>query len=318
MANSNDQLATFPPELLIRIFCHIDSIKELLRVSCTCRQWRSLILDRWFQQYRFREFARRHLIGHWKFEDTNKLGHDSSGITKDRYTFTGQPRQNTCFLGSCASFDDRSSIDIPVYDLPLYQTDHFCVAVWLSTSRMAFDHRTAVGAWKPDNNHWLHLGHSNYFKTENQVIISPALVQYECAGGTFGTNQWFHLVVLVSRLKQSLYVNGKLANTVDMSQYQNHSTVFKKHLITKEMITNWKEEKIQRPHTLHIGAKSFGLNFWLGDIADLSVWNCHLEPHEIEAIYEQKVTVDKVNVSDYVLNKMSRVSPPTEKLPSVN
>jgi hypothetical protein len=132
----------------MRCFCY--SCQLFLLVSRTCRQWRSIILDKWFQQFRFREFTRRHLIGHWRFEDANNLGHDSSGIVKDRYTFTGQPRQATCFLGLCASFDDRSSIDIPVYDLPLYQTDHFCVSVWLSTSRETYDHRTAIGAWKAD------------------------------------------------------------------------------------------------------------------------------------------------------------------------
>ncbi|CAF3698632.1 unnamed protein product [Rotaria sp. Silwood1] len=312
MASSNSQLTNFPPEILVRIFCHIDSIKELLLVSRTCRRWRSIILDTWFQQHRFREFTRRHLIGHWKFENANNLGHDSSGIVQDRYTFTGQPRQDTCFLGFCASFDDRSSIDIPVYDLSLYQTDNFCVAVWVLTSRMTYDHRTAVGAWKPDNNHWLHLGHSNYYRAENQVIISPALIQFECAGERLETNKWFHLVALVSRFKQTLYVNGKLANTVDMSKYTDNLSVFKKHLVTDEMIKNWKEEKMQLPHTLHIGAKSFGFNFWLGEVGDVSVWNRHLEPHEIKAIYEQKVTVDKVNISEHVLNKMSLVVLPSD------
>lgn len=161
MASSNQQMANIPPEILVRIFCYIDSLKELLRISRTCRQWRSIILDEWFQQHRFREISRRHLIGHWKFENANNLGHDSSGIAKDRYTLTGQPRQDTCFLGSCATFNDQSSIDIPVHDLPVYQTDHFCVSVWLRTNRAVYQHRTAVGAWKPNGNHWLHLGHNN-------------------------------------------------------------------------------------------------------------------------------------------------------------
>jgi hypothetical protein len=307
MATSNPQLGNLPPELLIRIFCHIDSIKELLLISCTCRRWRSIIMDAWFQQHRFREFTRRHLIGHWKFEDANHLGHDSSGIVKDRYTFTGQPRQDTCFLGLCARFDDRSSIDIPVYDLPLYQTDRFCVSVWLRTDRTTYDYRTAVGAWKADNNHWLHLGHSNHYQAENQVIISPALVQFECTGEHLKRNEWFHLVTLVSRFKQTLYVNGKISNTVDMSKYASNSTVFKRYLVTEEMIKNWKDEKMQLPHTLHIGAKSFEVNFWLGEVADVSIWNHHLEAHEIEAIYKQKVTVDKVNVGEHILNKISMV-----------
>jgi hypothetical protein len=94
-----------------------------------------------------------------------------------------------------------------------------------------------------DNNHWLHLGHSNYYRAENQVIISPALVQFECAGESLERNEWFHLVVLVSCLKQSLYVNGKLTNTVYMSKYTDTLSVFKRDLITDEMIKNWKKKK---------------------------------------------------------------------------
>jgi len=130
---------------------------------------------------------------------------------------TGHPQQDACFLGSCASFDGRSSIDIPVYDIPAYQTDYFCVSIWVCVDRHIGGYRTALGAWKPDNNHWLHLGYNNICQSENQVIISPALVQYECAVEPYlRTNNWYNLVALVSRSKQTLYMNGKLKQTVHM------------------------------------------------------------------------------------------------------
>ena len=153
MVASHLQLVNFLPEILINIFCHIDSIKELLRISTVCLKWRSIILDRWFLQHRFHEFTRSHFIGHWKFEDKNNLGHDSSGIIKDRYSFTGNPRQEPCFLGFCAGFNDQSSSNIPIYDLSLHETDHFCVSVWLCPSQQTYTYRTALGAWKPDGNH---------------------------------------------------------------------------------------------------------------------------------------------------------------------
>ena len=117
-------------------------------------------------------------------------------------------------------------------------------------------------------------------------MISSALVQFECAGMHLLRNKWFHLVALVTRTKQALYANGKLVRIVVMSNYANNLCVFKKHLVTNEMISKWEKEKMQLSHTLHIGAKHFECNFWLGEIRNVTIWNRHLEPHEIAAIYD--------------------------------
>ncbi len=58
------------------------------------------------------------------------------------------------------------------------------------------------------------------------------------------------------------------------------------------------------PHTLHIGAKCHGQNFFIGEGANVSIWNRHLEEHEIKAIYEQHVPIDKVNMGEYIVNKI--------------
>ncbi len=68
-------------------------------------------------------------------------------------------------------------------------------------------------------------------------MISPGLVQYQCSvSPRLRENLWYHLEALVSRSKQTLYINEKLKNTLDMSTFATHSTVFKRHLITDEMI----------------------------------------------------------------------------------
>ena len=138
-------------------------------------------------------------------------------------------------------------------------------------------------------------------------MISSALVQFECAGMHLVRNKWFHLVALVTRTKQALYANRKLVRIVVMPNYANNSCVFKKHLVTNEMISKWGKEKTQLPHTLHIGTKRLGCNFWLGEIGNVSIWNRHLGPHKIAAIYEQNVTIDKVNIGEYIMARMSMI-----------
>ena len=101
---------------------------DLFSISTTCRLWHSIIIDQWFLQQRFERFKKEHIIGHWKFEDTSHIGHDSSGYTKDNYSIVGHPIQSNCFLGKSMQFDGRSMITIPVKDLARYQTDYFALS----------------------------------------------------------------------------------------------------------------------------------------------------------------------------------------------
>jgi hypothetical protein len=39
---------------------------------------------------------------------------------------------------------------------------------------------------------------------------------------------------------------------------------------------------------------------WNQSIADVSLWSRRLSPLEIRAIYEQKISIDKVNIAKYI------------------
>jgi hypothetical protein len=251
-----------PNELLVRIFFYCDvNLSELLTISLTCRRWRAVIANDWFLQQAFVRFYRRHLIGHWQFEDPSKLGHDSSGITKyDRLSVTGQPQQDICFLGPCLLLDGRSSINIPVHDIQRYQTDTFCVSLWLmDTYHRGAAWRTAIGSWEHRSNAWLHLGVNLQDVLENQVMISTGSVHFLCgAHNSMMKDTWYHVVALVSRNKQQLFVNGKLKCSVDMSTM--HGGAINEPRLYR-FDANWTDQKMQMPRTLHIGVKTPMQNF---------------------------------------------------------
>ena len=261
-----------PNEIISQIFFYCDGIlSELLAISLTCRRWRAIIADEWFLQQRFARLYRRHLIGHWEFEDGSKLGHDSSGVTKDdRFSLTGQPQQDTCFLGPCLLLNGRSSINIPVHDIQRYQTDTFCVSAWLMDTYLGgTSWRTAVGSWEHNYNAWLHLGVNLRAVLENQVMISTGSVHFFCgARDRMTKNTWYHIVALVSRNKQQLFVNGELECNVDMSR-RDGGAIDMHHLYRHD--EKWEDQHMQMPRTLHIGVKTPMQNFWHGGIADVAI-----------------------------------------------
>ncbi|CAF1285074.1 unnamed protein product [Rotaria sp. Silwood1] len=248
MAYSIDDL---PNEIIVGIFFLIDgTLSELLTISRTCRRWRAIIIDEWFFQQRFARFCRVHGIGHWEFENASKLGHDSTGIiSDDRLSLTGQPQQETCFLGPCLVLDGQSSINIPVHDIRQYQTDTFCVFLWLmDTYPGGISWRTAIGSWQHPFNAWLHLGVNLRAVLENQVMISTGSVHFFCgAPHHMMKNTWYHVVAQVSRNKQQLFVDGQLQCNVDMTRRIDGVIDYPQYYRYDE---RWEDQQMQMPRTV--------------------------------------------------------------------
>ena len=309
-----------PNEIISQIFFYCNgSLSELLTMSLTCRRWRSIIADKWFFQQRFIRLYRRHLIGHWEFENVSQLGHDSSGVTKDnRISLTGRPQQEMCFLGPCLLLDGYSSINIPVHDIQRYQTDTFCVSVWLmDTYPGGVTWRTAVGSWQHDFNAWLHLGVNLEGVLENQVMISTGSVHFFCGDRhRMAKNTWYHVVACVSRNKQQLFVNGELVCSVDMSQ-RNGGVIDTPHYFRYDQ--KWEDHQMQLPRTLHIGVKTPRQNFWHGRIADVAIFDRWLEPAEIQCIWQNRVPLSKLgNMGEYIVSNLNRQHLPTAQASSTS
>ncbi|CAF1318584.1 unnamed protein product [Rotaria magnacalcarata] len=310
-------LNDLPVELLTTILFKLadENLHDLLILSCTCRLWRSIIVNNFFLEKRFNFFKKKYLIGHWTFEDANQLGHDSSGYTKDQFSLIGNPVQSNCFLGSCLRLDGNSVITVPVNEFSRYQTDYFSVSCWFLVERWnppnnTMPFQTVVGAWEHPNQHWLHLGFSEASQLiQNQVIISADHVQFDCnSTTTVKLNTWYHVVTQVSRKKQEIFVNGDLQREVDMTLKAMGTITWTPGQIASN--AEWSQQEIQRPEALCIGAKCLrpiAHNFWLGQVADLCIWTRWLEPIEIKATYQSKTKSDNLNMGQFIVDGMKKL-----------
>ncbi len=56
---------------------------------------------------------------------------------------------------------------------------------------------------------------------------------------------------------------------------------------------------------LNIGTDSKGFNCWFGRIADLSIWNRWLDFIEIRAIWQQRVSIDQIDLGEYFIQNFN-------------
>ncbi|CAF1442902.1 unnamed protein product [Didymodactylos carnosus] len=303
-----------PTELLQLVFLNLGSLNELLCVSQTCRLWRKLIFNQWFlNRYHSFEKRRKDLIGWWKFESSFL---DSSGVIGKNYTLHGIPTFEDCFLGKCVKFNGQESIDINISNKKQYQTDVFSVSIWFLIDASALQNwtdlgagwRTAIGSWEHPRNCWLHLGFSRTGRyIQNQAMISDDEYQFNCDSDVkIQADKWYHVVANVSRNCQKIWVNGQLSGTKDMTDKNNKDDI--RNSLAQDV--QWDEQKLQLAASLlHIGCKDgMHMNPWRGKIAEVSIWNRWLSRFEIEALYEQKVNVDKIAIGTQIFREKPLIS----------
>lgn len=115
--------------ILSKIFLDVDYLKDLLRISMVCRQWRTIIMEKSFLQKRFLQRRDKYLMYHWKFNDNFNFAWNSNEKMKiDKYYQTGHLQQDICFLGSCLLFDAHSSITIPLHRC---LSERFAISLWV-------------------------------------------------------------------------------------------------------------------------------------------------------------------------------------------
>ncbi|CAF1427418.1 unnamed protein product [Didymodactylos carnosus] len=167
MATTSTQnyFSILPDEILFQIFYQIRPFDHLLKaVSRVCRHWHQLIFNELFinNYYRKKKYRQPNLIGWWRFQNSDAIGYDSSGLIGRCFTVTGQPKVDECFLGHCAVFDQYSSIQVPIGSYNEYQTDLFTIAVWVyfnETDKGLWSWSTFLAAWQDDiKKNWIHLG----------------------------------------------------------------------------------------------------------------------------------------------------------------
>ncbi|CAF0737591.1 unnamed protein product [Didymodactylos carnosus] len=247
------------------------------------------------------------LIGWWKF---NNSFNDSSGVIGDNYKLYGEPKIEDCFLGKCAVFNGDESIDVDVSNKSQYQLDLYTVSIWFLAADGANGWRTAVGSWEHDVGHcWIHLGFDDKNTIQNQTMVSSGQCQFDCDSNvTVESDKWYHVVALVSRNLQQIWINGTLAGAKDMSSVDYADDIH------RDLPSNytWSEQKLHTPlQYIHIGSKNDEHhNPWCGKIADLSIWNRWLTPDEIRAMYNQKISVDQIAAGTHILTQEDAESMP--------
>ena len=129
---------------------------------------------------------------------------------------------------------------------------------------------------------FIQLGITPQSKIENQFSIYLNRIANKCRSDkqTIVRYLWYHIVILISAEKQQLFINGQCQREIKGNFPQNNPI----SLAMKE---------------LNIGTDSKGFHCWFGRMADLSVWKRWLDPIEIRAIWQQRVSIDQTDLGEY-------------------
>ncbi len=127
---------------------------------------------------------------------------------------------------------------------------------------------------------FIHLGITPKSKIENQFSFYSNEIPFKCRSNkqTIVRHLWYHLVILISHDEQKLFINGQCQ---------------------REVKRNENNPKLISIKELNIGTNSKGFNCWFGRIADLCIWNRWLNPIEIRAIWQQRVSIDRTDLGEY-------------------
>ena len=115
--------------------------------------------------------------------------------------------------------------------------------------------------------------------------MSPSRTSIKCRSykQNIVRHLWYHLVILVSKDKQQLFLNGHFQREIKRNLDENNQM----SILMKE---------------LNIGTNSKGFHCWFGRIADLSIWNRWLDSIEIRAIWQQRMSIDQTDLGQYLVH----------------
>lgn len=140
---------------------------------------------------------------------------------------------------------------------------------------------------------FIQVGITPHSKIENQFSIFPNRIAVRCRSDkqTIVRYLWYHLVILISADQQQLFINGQLQREIKRNFLQTNPMP----LVMEE---------------LNVGTDSKGFHCWFGRMADLSLWKRWLDPMEIRAIWQQRVSIDQTDLGEY-LTSSSKTKQPT-------
>jgi hypothetical protein len=141
--------------------------------------------------------------------------------------------------------------------------------------------------------------------SEDRCFLLKKKVRKKVSHRLFSVFRWYHVVIQVSREKQEIYVDGKREGQVDMTNPNNRSEIWGRPINPEE---RWEDMKMDMPQAICIGSKSPGSGphtFWYGQVTDVCICTQWFHSKEIQAIYQSKVTLDKLNFGKFVFNSIT-------------
>ncbi|CAF0752005.1 unnamed protein product [Adineta steineri] len=269
-----------PPEILQKIFLlSAESLHDALHISTTCQLWRKLIFNPFFIEH------------YWIFDDK----HRKKGLIRWWNFNENIPDQNNpfrncsitnCFLGKCANFRDDS--EITEEEVPKNTIDRgsdYTIAFWLLIPEIGDEPRCIFMVrdddWDYTRSAGVAIDETNFLSIVFASTISERIIQ---SNVQMKPDQWYHIVLVQECIpgdekpQQHLWINGKLELTekVPIAAFSSTAEVC-----------------------------FFFSILWNHSIADVSYWSRRLLPLEIRAIYEQKTSIDKVNMAKYIFEHLN-------------
>ncbi|CAF1580906.1 unnamed protein product [Didymodactylos carnosus] len=281
-----------PPEILAIIFSKSfgkPSFDQLLKFSTVCSQIRHLITNEWFLQKYYFSFFHNVII--WcRFSNESIAGggidflHNSvkTNIVGDKGMITWptlpQIELNGFFdHAPCLKFSDNNTRIEKRYELNA--ADSFSVSFWF----LAACRTDLPFIYIRFTNEESRLSSFLRINDKNQLEFCATRTTGWITLGQLQMNEWHHIALVF--LPSS-------SETPTMKIYVNsNKTTLEIHKLP--IIGPFESLKLE-------------LRYVNGSFADLAVWSTVLSSIEVRAIYDQKTTINKVNVAKYILDNWNK------------
>jgi hypothetical protein len=190
-------------------------------------------------------------VGYWKFDEVSGNIKDWSGNGNTGTAYNLTYSQAGKFGNSCSFNGTTSYVDCGS-GASLNITDTVTTEAWVNPNSTSGE-RFIVN--KHDQKYALEVN-NNYFRS----IIYDGSFTYLSSISTFQIGNWYHIAMTYDRIKERLYVNGLLDNSMSLTS------------------------AIQTGTTLWIG-KHISVYYFSGKIDDVRIYNRALSAQEIKRHY---------------------------------